>query len=612
MNGVLVGFRIEGIYKLQRLHGLRSCEEGLKELLSYLRGVSDSQLLAYASQVTAIGPEQGPFLSEAQRCQVHGFMTTAHTPAVHRLAWSDAFAAFRGLEAWHAGFPYLPAAPIDLCADIHWCFLLDLDLGQLQIYDNRNARFSWRAMGFAEPAFCTLSLQHARLLRNQDINTLHSLLQQHVCSDGRDPVLPMSDAVSASFAGPGQWRARVELRGGRVRLLLARDTLEAQICRVAALRLDDPGCGEFLRQALDPQVLALSKSIYGSAASLAQIDLVASQRQLLAFDAHKGGLPLLDLGLRTSTGLQLRLGPDYFDSVRVRLMSNGLTAQGWRFLIKQDNEPLRVLLQFFPPSAGVLPGFAYFINLLASALQSEPLCARRGLTALRGVERILDRTRGRPEPVREENARIYLRAIMRARLSEDEESNLDHEAQDVSDFVYSQHLALKGASWRSLCRRSDLWHRQLLIKVDPATDVRWPALLPRHALGSFDAIELDSGALLAEEGLEQRHCIGSYVNACSSGASRVFSLRQNGRRLATIELQRGHDGDWRLVQIRGKANSLIRDTATLEAAESLALAYSHRVRLHEKGQSQNFHPALQPGAYVAPAYVVHRQDHWTG
>jgi len=120
---------------------------------------------------------------------------------------------------------------------------------------------------------------------------------------------------------------------------------------------------------------------------------------------------------------------------------------------------------------------------------------------------------------------------MRAHLTDEEEANLDHEAQDVSDFVYSHQAVLKGATWRSLRRRSSLWHRALLIQVDPAKDVRWPALLPRHELGSFVAVELDSGALLAEEGLEQRHCIGSYVNACSSGASRVFSLRQNGRRI---------------------------------------------------------------------------------
>ena len=66
------------------------------------------------------------------------------------------------------------------------------------------------------------------------------------------------------------------------------------------------------------------------------------------------------------------------------------------------------------------------------------------------------------------------------------------------------------------------------------------------------------------------------------------------------------------MQIRGKANRLIEDAATLEAAQLVASAYSARVRAHEQERAQSTHPALQPGAYVSPAYLIHRQDHWTG
>jgi len=270
------------------------------------------------------------------------------------------------------------------------------------------------------------------------------------------------------------------------------------------------------------------------------------------------------------------------------------------------------VLQFFPPSARVLAGFGDLINLLARALQNEHLKIERCQSALRGIERILDRTRGRPDPVRRENAHIFLRALMRARLTEEDEANLDHDAQDVSDFVYTQTVVLKGATWRSLRRRSDEWHRALLITVDPDKDVRWPALLPRYETGPFLALELDCGYLLAEEGLEQRHCIGTYVNACSSGASRVFSLRRQGKRIATIELQRGHEGSWRLVQMRGKANSVVRDPAVLAAGEAVARAYSHAAESGARRSASRMHPALQPGNYVQPGYLIHRQEHWTG
>jgi hypothetical protein len=192
----------------------------------------------------------------------------------------------------------------------------------------------------------------------------------------------------------------------------------------------------------------------------------------------------------------------------------------------------------------------------------------------------------------------------------------------VSDFVYAHTAVLKGASWASLCRRSDAWHRALLIEVDPAKDLRWPALLPLHESGAYVAVELDCGYLLAEDGLEQRHCIGSYANACASGGTRVFSLRQGtaqGRRVATLEVQRGHDGLWRMVQIRGKANTPVHDPLLLQAADQVVAAYGAAVRAQARSEGPqarvgglNGFGAPKGGDYAPPPYVIHRQEHWTG
>lgn len=612
MSGALVGFRIDGGNRLLRLFGERSCEGVLKELLVYLRGVSDARLQAYARSLQPIGPEHGYFPQSSDRSRMETFFQEHFGETLPCATWAQAFALLPELEGWHAGFPFMPAAALDACGDVFWGFLIDLDAGELQIFDNRNARFRWRDMAGSQPAYCTLQLAHARELTDRDVATIHGLLNQHTYADGIDPLLPVRDAISEPFPGPGDWRARLRLAHGRARLLLERGPVKAKVRRVAELKLDDPHCGALLRDALDPTVLALAQAIYGPGASLAQVAQVAAQLPQLPFAPQLGALPLLDLALRPSSGLGLAPGPTFFDAVRASFLAAGMSAQGWRFLIKQDNAVLRFLLQFFPPSARILADFARFINLLASALQSEPLRIGRCQAALRGVERILDRTRGRPDPTREENARIFLRAIMRAQLSVQDEANLAHDAQDVSDFVYTHTSVLHGATWRSLCRRSDSWHRALLITVDPEKDVRWPALLPRYATGAFLAVELDCGFLLAEEGLEQRHCIGTYVNACSSGASRVFSLRHNGKRLATMELQRNHDGSWRMVQIRGKANTAVQDPAVLAAGEAVADAYSEAARRHEHGEPERSHQALQPGAYVQPAYIIHRQEHWTG
>ncbi|MEK9803505.1 MAG: PcfJ domain-containing protein [Curvibacter sp.] len=610
MSGALVGFRIDGEKKLLRLHGERNCEGVLTELLASLRRFSDDRLRAYARTLRLVEIGQGLFPDEAAQAAMQDF-TEDHFGESYRFqTWAEAFAEFPDLEAWHAGFPFMPAASIDACGDVIWGFLIDLDAGELQIFVNRNKRFLWREMACPQPAYCTLSLAHARLLTPQDLGDLHKLLHQHSYSDGIDPVLPLRDLVSERFPGPGGWHARLQLAHGRVRLLLERGPITARIRQVGELKLDDPHCGALLQASLAPPVLALALGIYGPAASLGQVALVATHLEQLPFGPEEGGLPLLDLGLRASSGLGLPLGAGFFDAVRACFLAVGMSAQGWRFLIKQNNAVLRFILQFFPPSARILRDFARYINLLASAMQHEPLLLHRCQPALRGVERVLDRTRGRPGPVREENARVFLRAIMRARLSAEDEANLPHDAQDVSDFVYSHATVLKGVTWASLCRRSDAWHRALLITVDPEKDVRWPALLPQYASGPVVAVELDTGSLLAEEGLEQRHCIGTYVNACASGATRVFSLRRNGKRMATIELQRNHDGSWRMVQIRGKANTVVHDMAALDAAQQVAQAYSEA--------AQSYVPASRPrstGNSIhtgQPSYLIHRQEHWTG
>lgn len=612
MSGALVGFRIDGEKKLLRLHGERSCEGVLAELLAYLRSVSDARLSAYARALKMVGPAQGAYPEDADRTVIQSCFENHFGETCQPNTWAEAFAALPDLEGWHAGFPFMPAATIDTCGDVSWGFLIDLDAGELQIFVNRHAHFQWRDMAGSQPAYCTLLLAHARQLTAQDFAALHGLLHQHSYSDGIDPVLPLRDAVSEPFPGPGAWLARLQLEEGRVRLLLERGPLRARVRQVGELKLDDPHCGALLRDALDPPLLALAHAIYGPGASLGQLVQVAANLKVLPFAPGAGGLPLLDLGLRPASGLGLALGPAFFDALRARFLDAGMSTQGWRFLIQQNNAVLRFVLQFFPPSARILRDFTHFINLLASALQSEALRIERCQPGLRGVERILDRTRGRPSPMREENARIFLRTLMRVQLSLEEEANLDHEAQDISDFVYAQAVVLKGVTWRSLCRRSDVWHRALLITVDPDKYVRWPALLPTYPAGQFLAVELENAYQLAEEGLEQRHCIGTYANACASGATRVFSLRSNGKRTATIELQRGHDGAWRMAQIRGKANTVVHDPAILQAADQVAQAYSETARACERAEVARSREDGPASDYLPPTRPFPQQEHWTG
>jgi hypothetical protein len=84
--------------------------------------------------------------------------------------------------------------------------------------------------------------------------------------------------------------------------------------------------------------------------------------------------------------------------------------------------------------------------------------------------------------------------------------------------------------------------------------------------------------------------------------------------VATLEVQRGHDGVWHMVQIRGKANTPVHDPLLLQAADEVVFAYGAAVRSQADGLRFNPSGVDAPiaGDYAPPPYVIHRQEHWTG
>lgn len=63
--------------------------------------------------------------------------------------------------------------------------------------------------------------------------------------------------------------------------------------------------------------------------------------------------------------------------------------------------------------------------------------------------------------------------------------------------------------------------------------------------------ELNSSKELHEEGRVLKHCVGGYSNRCVVGNSAIVSLKKNGKRLITIEL---NPVDKSIIQARGKRN----------------------------------------------------------
>lgn len=124
------------------------------------------------------------------------------------------------------------------------------------------------------------------------------------------------------------------------------------------------------------------------------------------------------------------------------------------------------------------------------------------------------------------------------------------------------------AGWRWLVRQARRWdgERRGRSTLDPQP---WPVPFDRQAIDGWEFIALDSEVRLWEEGQAMRHCALDYADHCRESTTLMVSLRRDGRRLATIELQAQPGVGWRVGEVRGFANVKVKST-TFQAAIALA------------------------------------------
>ena len=114
--------------------------------------------------------------------------------------------------------------------------------------------------------------------------------------------------------------------------------------------------------------------------------------------------------------------------------------------------------------------------------------------------------------------------------------------------------ALEGA----VVDRRDALEAEAQRQLATQSGVGWGTNLSHYSDGRIDVIELTTAEALAEEGAVMRHCVGGYADMCRSGRSVIWSLRIDGARVATTDLQppdeSDPDGRWRIRQLSGFRN----------------------------------------------------------
>lgn len=105
---------------------------------------------------------------------------------------------------------------------------------------------------------------------------------------------------------------------------------------------------------------------------------------------------------------------------------------------------------------------------------------------------------------------------------------------------------------------------------------RWGKILGKHSRDGWEAVELQTAADLSEEGATMRHCVSSYSPQCRSGQSRIYSIRLNGERKCTLQIN-GSEGlskldantKFSIMQNKGASNQAVNNAATLAFCEEV-------------------------------------------
>lgn len=176
------------------------------------------------------------------------------------------------------------------------------------------------------------------------------------------------------------------------------------------------------------------------------------------------------------------------------------------------------------------------------------------------------------------------------------------EWSQISDWLQKSEMGLwqnlpQKLSWAALWRGQQDWHHDVQAQIASGKFKKagWRTHVGRLAEGGWEAVELDDGTALADEGKSMRHCVSSYSGNCRSGRCRIFSVRFQGERVCTLELSphepdgrriesfSGRETDdsivWKQTQNSGVCNAAVTNKAAIDFCKSVAVKYTEAYKV---------------------------------
>ena len=115
---------------------------------------------------------------------------------------------------------------------------------------------------------------------------------------------------------------------------------------------------------------------------------------------------------------------------------------------------------------------------------------------------------------------------------------------------FTPAMGLKAAT-----QASQEWHEAVATNADCGQGLELPApWFPAAKQGAFEIVPIVTAMDLYHEGQAMHHCVATYADRVREGACYVFSVRQSGKRVATVSLSR-HRARVGIDQVRGPCNS---------------------------------------------------------
>lgn len=165
-------------------------------------------------------------------------------------------------------------------------------------------------------------------------------------------------------------------------------------------------------------------------------------------------------------------------------------------------------------------------------------------------------------------------------------------ADQIADFLICNRDQWNARwTWERLIRETGDWHEALAnAQIDRIndgtydTDVAYRGFPTEVTLSGFEFHALRSLRALVVEGKAMHHCVASYHRDIQSGRARIYSIRKDGKRLATVEFRPAYSSRGvQAVQIKGVCNSRP-PKDVIAAAERFARAMTDMSAL--KGQPE--------------------------